>query len=542
MTHENPASAGRRTPARRTVLTGIAWATPTATLAVTAPAFAVSSPGDPQIEGVEPPFTALRCTSIDAGTVTFVARVGDGFPPAGTPVTITLPEGLSFPDGSHEATVDVGQDGIVSVPAFRALGTAGEYAIAATFSGITAYSIGTITPQPGAIIQLTRTPSNNANTPAITTSAVSIDNGVKGSISGDDSTASSGFNAAVITADGTVRYWGRNVGATAGSPGTLQSSSSTVTGMQHVDTWTGVEASDNATGGVVAGSTGDAVYQWYRSGTGTGTPSVVKVDGISGTVLAAESNDGFSYVLTSNGLHHWENATTGTSVNATLMPGTAGAVALSTWSTRENSPIQYGGGIVTSDGSIGIWRNGHTLETPANTPQNVQSLVVTQTGSYALTAGGALYTQGSAFTTSPGGAGWTERAKGVASYSAWGVYQTSGGGTHFSGGAYVSVDGGVVAFGAVSDASRAWATKEKQYPAGVSTSKVFGSDGMYLSLATSGDVYAWAGNVFAAGNMDPEVKNPGQPASDLEVWGYHRTGAANFYGGGYIISSPGDCD
>lgn len=540
MTHGTPLSGGLWTPTRRAVVRGIAWATPTLTVAAAAPALAASPPsGEPTIEGVEPPFAALRCASVTAGTVTFIARVGDGYPEVGTHVVVTLPDGLAFADGSQEAAVEIGENGLVSVPSFRALGTAGDYAIAATFEGVTAYSIGTITPQPGAIIQLTRTPSSNASTPAITTSSVSITNGVKGSISGDDSSASSGSNAAVITADGMVRYWGRNVGAAAGSPGTLQYDGSNVTGMQHVDTWTSVASSNNSTGGVVAGSSGGSVYQWYRSGTGTGTPTVVKVNDISGTVLAAESNDGYSYVLTTSGLHYWQNATTGDSVSATLMSGTAGAVQLSTWSTRENQ-FTHGGGLVMPDGTIGTWRDNHDLKKSASAPQGVQSLIVTQTASYALTAGGVLSSEGSAFSTSPGGSGWTERESGVSSFSAWGVYQTAGGGTHYTGGAYVSVDGAVVAFGAISNASRAWTTTEKTFPADVSTSKVFGSDGMYLSLATNGDVYAWAGNVFA-GDMTPQMKNPGQPASDLEVWGYHRTGAGEFYGGGYIISSPGAC-
>lgn len=338
MTHGTPLSGGLWTPTRRAVVRGIAWATPTLTVAAAAPALPASPPsGEPTLEGVEPPFAALRCASV------------------------------------------------------------------------TAYGVGTITPQPGAIIQLTRTPSSNASTPAITTS----------------------------------------------------------------------------------------------------------------------------------GLHYWQNATTGDSVSATLMSGTAGAVQLSTWSTRENQ-FTHGGGLVMPHGTIGTWQDNHGLKKPASAPQGVQPLIVTQTASYALTAGGVLSSEGSAFSTSPGGSGWTERESGVSSFSAWGVYQTAGGGTHYTGGAYVSVDGAVVAFGAISNASRAWTTTEKTFPADVSTSKVFGSDGMYLSLATNGDVYAWAGNVFA-GDMTPQMKNPGQPASDLEVWGYHRTGAGEFYGGGYIISSPGAC-
>ena len=368
-----------------------------------------------------------------------------------------------------------------------------------------------------------------------------IPDGVKGAISGDDS-ASDGnrYNAAIITATGAVRYYGTHVGATQDVPGTLQYDGIDITGMVHVDTWTDVSPDANKTGGVVAGTTGADVYQWFRNGTGTGTPATFKVEGITGNVISIESNDGYSYVLTTDGLFFWPNAEEADgsmTVTATYLEGTQGATQLSTWSTRETGSLAFGGGIVLADGSVAAWEGNHTLTTQAVVSSGIRTLFVSQAGLYVLTDAGTLYTAGPAFSTSPGGSAWTQRASGVSSFSAWGVTQGS---THYTGGAYVTATGEVVAFSAVNQAGRAWTTVTKTYPAGVSTSQVFASDGFYLSLATNGDVYAWAGNALA-GDLPPELTNSDLPASDLEVWGFHRTGANLFYGGGYIISSPDGC-
>lgn len=112
----------------------------------------------------------------------------------------------------------------------------------------------------------------------------------------------------MLVAGGLVRYWGRNVGAAQNAPGTLQHGGANVANMTFVDAWTSLEDGNNSTGGVATGATGTEVYQWFRTGTGVGDPVVAKVTGISGTVMAAESNDGFSYVLTTAGLYYWGNA------------------------------------------------------------------------------------------------------------------------------------------------------------------------------------------------------------------------------------------
>ena len=520
---------------RRSIVTAAAWSVPTVAVVVSAPSAAASTPPEP----VGPPdlidvtgFESVRCDVVPAGTVVF--RALDGTSPAakGGAVAVTLPPGLSFSAGGTSAVVVVGEEGVVSVPAFTASGSAGSYTITAAYGTATAVAQGTVTAKPGQVVELTRSPGDGNQAPRFSAAAVpGLVDGVHGAISGDELAGSAGRNAAVITAGGQVHYWGANVGAPVTAPGTLLFSGTPVTGMVFVDTWTCAQAGNTSTGGIAAGIRPDAVYQWARTGTGAGPLTVVAATGISGTVLAAESNDGYSYVLTSSGLHWWANATSGDRVTATLIADTAGATAISTWSHRRaNGELVFGGGVLLADGGVSLWSGSHALAPSVGAPADIVEFQAGQASTYALTGSGELWTQGVAFAPSAGGTSWTLRAADVSTSNAWSF-------EGYTGGVYVTTAGAAVQFMAAQPAGGiVFRTEAKTLAAGVSLTKVFSTDGTYFALASNATVYAWGGNLDNAGRSQPVLVAGVTDATDLNAWGFH---GPSYVGGGYVISSTG---
>lgn len=382
-------------------------------------------------------------------------------------------------------------------------------------------------------MQITRdVGTSSSNAPQINWSTVpGLTTATVGSISGDQANSSGGSNAAVLVAGGLVRYWGRNVGAAQNAPGALQHGGANVANMTFVDASTSLEDGNNSTGGVATGATGTEVYRWFRTGTGVGDPVVAKVTGISGTVIAAESNDGFSYVLTTAGLYYWGNATSGTTVNATLIGGTAGATAISTFGVRETSFL-HGGAVLFANGTIRQWTNGHTLTTVAGAPTGIAQVEANSGAIIVRTASGDPWTSGAALGFSSGGTAWTRRARNVAAFASWAI-------RNYVGGLYITSTGTIMQFHASTripsiSVDYVFRAEAKTGDAtGKAITKVFASDGTYLALASDGGVYAWGGNLDNGTRGNPKLV-PSDNVIDLNVWGYHPT-AGSYYGGGYVI-------
>ncbi|QHC57373.1 hypothetical protein [Rathayibacter sp. VKM Ac-2760] len=530
MSPTSPPSSAEGPLRRRSIVAAAAWTVPTVVAAVSAPLASASTtpvdPGPPSLRS-ESGFEAVRCDVVPAGTVLF--RAFDGTNPAtkGGSVTVSLPSGLVFTAGGVSTVVAIGDGGAVSVPALRATGAAGAYTVTAVYGTAVESAQGTVTATPGQVVEITRSPGAGNQPPRFSTTAVTgVTDGFHGAISGDEIAGSAGRNAAILTTDGRVRYWGADFGAPVTAPGTLTSGTTPVTGMTFVDTWTCVLSGNTSAGGIAAGTRADSVFVWART-SGAGALVVLTATGISGTVLAAESNDGHSYVLTTTGLHWWANATSGDRVAATLIAGTAGATTISTWGYRRSDRLLFGGGVLLAGGAVSFWNGSHTLTASAGTPADIVDFRAGPSAAYAITGAGELWTQGVAYTPSTGGAAWTRRAEGVAAVDAWSV-------EGYTGGVYITAANEVLQFFAAQPGGSAFRTEGKAFPPGIGVTKVFSTDGTSLALASNATVFAWGGNLDNSGRTQPALVAGVANATDLNAWGFH---GSSYTGGGYIISA-----
>ncbi|WP_018154995.1 hypothetical protein [Demetria terragena] len=128
-TPERPSEHSRRTIGRRTLVAGTAWSIPTIAVAAASPATAASP--EPTLEFDQPSYTIDGCG--DLTDVVITVTNGANPAPVGTPVTITLPAGFTFSDGTDTKTLPTDADGTVAVPAITA-------PISATAATITATS------------------------------------------------------------------------------------------------------------------------------------------------------------------------------------------------------------------------------------------------------------------------------------------------------------------------------------------------------------------------------------------------------------------
>lgn len=236
---------------------------------------------------------------------------------------------------------------MVEVPVLQAVGTAGTYSISAAYHGEAAVQNIVVTPSPGTVWQIHRAPGSAGTAASFSAIPVAgVTAAVTGSIMGDQyisgptvpgaNVNDNGANVAVIDG-GRVRFWGGNIGHPTSAPGTLAHNGADLTGLSFASTFTselaGTSAEAQSTGGVAAGATPSSVHQRYRTGVkGTGTLVVVRVMGINGTVREVRSEDGHSYVRTTDGLYRWANATSGTTVEAKRIVASSSVTALSTYS------------------------------------------------------------------------------------------------------------------------------------------------------------------------------------------------------------------
>ncbi len=529
-------SEGRQPVTRRTVARTAAWTVPTVAVVAAAPAFAVS---DPEYGVVAVPPTGgapemVRCQVLSGMALQFSVTIDGSAAPDGEQVTIDLPAGLVFSPGGGTTTVATVSGGLVQVPPFQATGTAGTYAITATFHGVTAYQSVNVTPAPGSVVELRRTSAQAGATASFTTHPVTgITTAVAGAIMGDAGATSA--NAAVITDGGVVRYWGEGLAATLSSPGQLAGAN-----YISVDTWASLPTSDTARGGAAGGPT---TRGWFSNTAGTVYTFTVSVPG---TVRSVHAEEGYSYALTDNGVYRWTSATTGATATPTLVPSTAGASLMSAWSSRNasDSAVRQIGGYALVGSTVVWWRATNsgstpgfpsvgTFALPAGLTGSVTALQSGDSGLMVLTSTGQLWSYGTAFSTT---AAWSQRATGVVDFNLWTR-------NNFHGGLWIDASGGVTQFFGHQTWDAPATVRTGHISSGTPLSgitKVFTSDGTYLVLASDGTVYAWGGNLDNAGRGPAVATNTGAGSTvDLNVWGHHVD--ANYTGGGYVIKATEVC-
>lgn len=544
----SPLGSPQQTPlTRRSVIRTGAWGAPVVSLAAAAPAFASSSTWEltPIITLPAPTLTA--CRPSPANAFQFRVTVDGQTAPAGTPVTFTLPEYLTFTDGSRTAIALVRADGSVDLPTVTATGAAGTYTVLASVGEGPGRANATLSivvrPAVGQVVEIHRSIGDAGTAATFATQEVVGVLAAVGSIMGDQATTNSttgGANAAVISG-GSVRLWGRNIGAPTTAPLTLTHNGAAVTGTTLVGTWTSIAVGDNTTGGVTAGSRSgtNAVYQWFNDGTSSADLKVARVTGVTGTILRATSDRQRSYVATTTGLFSWATVTDGSDVAATQVLTTTAIADLDSYGYTWSGTTYVGGVVATS---TAVWTlNASGATTPLTLPAGVTTVArVTRTSGTLMLLDGAgnLWSRG---TASKDASTWTLRATDVASFSQWGFTDT------YAGGLWITNAGTAFKFFATSAVgSTSWPAPEAVLtPAGApltGVTKTFSSDGTYMLLTSDGTVHLSGGNLDNKGRTHANpltLATGGVPVevSDLNVWG-HRLGGS-YYGGGYVLTNEG---
>ncbi|WP_230671980.1 hypothetical protein [Rathayibacter sp. Leaf248] len=120
---------------RRTVVAGAAWTIPVVATAIGAP-LAAASGGEPTLAFTNGPYAVAACGTLTDVVITATA---DGTKPvtSGTPITVTLPSGLKWSDGSTGTkTLFTDGNGQVVLSGVKASGTNGTRTITASANGL----------------------------------------------------------------------------------------------------------------------------------------------------------------------------------------------------------------------------------------------------------------------------------------------------------------------------------------------------------------------------------------------------------------------
>ncbi len=128
---------------RRSMIRAAAWSLPVIALAVATPAAAASIPGDLELAFGATSYTGAGCATLASVAIT-VTR--GGLSAAGVPVTVTLPDGLTWTDGTASARVLTSSGtGEVVLTALQAPANTGIYTVSASAESIITTARVTIT-------------------------------------------------------------------------------------------------------------------------------------------------------------------------------------------------------------------------------------------------------------------------------------------------------------------------------------------------------------------------------------------------------------
>jgi hypothetical protein len=231
---------------RRTIVQGAAWSIPVVAVAVGAP-LAAASPA-PTLTFTNGPYTVDACGTLD--NVTLHATTDGTSPNAGDLVTISLPTGLTFADGSTTKIFTTDAGGNITLTGIRVSGTARGGAITATDSTSTATTAVTVTPTGGAFIYnngtISQTPVPAGSTPVTYNTFVDA----SGNLWVNGALVASGLDPAKVIGDmtdsGTLISWTDTTGQVfIYNNGTISASPGVPAGSTPVTYNTFVDASGN---------------------------------------------------------------------------------------------------------------------------------------------------------------------------------------------------------------------------------------------------------------------------------------------------------
>lgn len=134
---DDTAQVGRKGLPRRTVLLGAAWSVPVISASIATPLAAASTP-ELELTFVDGPYQAIACGPLDD----IVVRATNGGAPApGEPITVTLPAGLTWSDGTTAPRTLVSDaNGEIVLSGVLAGNANGNYALGAVSGAATAAS------------------------------------------------------------------------------------------------------------------------------------------------------------------------------------------------------------------------------------------------------------------------------------------------------------------------------------------------------------------------------------------------------------------
>lgn len=123
---------------RRTIVLGAAWAVPVISAAIATP-LAAASTTELTLEFIDGPYSAVACGPVDDITI---HATRDGAPAAGESITVTLPAGVTWSDGTTASRVMTADaNGNVVLSGLVAANSDGDFPLVAQTGGVTATSV-----------------------------------------------------------------------------------------------------------------------------------------------------------------------------------------------------------------------------------------------------------------------------------------------------------------------------------------------------------------------------------------------------------------
>ncbi|RLP77800.1 hypothetical protein D9V32_00240 [Mycetocola tolaasinivorans] len=447
-----------------------------------------------------------RCDTITAGYVTFTLLRNDVLPKPSQEqdVTVELSTGISFAgaaEGQSQVQTFRTLGGTITLPGIDSYGSTGYYTITATSQGQTQILYMAIQGAASGAVYTFRAGSSQP----LSLDRVDDFDGIRGDV-GDNANY-------VIDAKGYLWYWGSAFTASDGKR-IAEFGGKYIENVTKISGW-GMETTGYYTGCLIY-TADKRVYRGLGNGRGL---TITELTTFTGDVLEIAAVQNAYYVLTTDGLWLGGSAIQGSSNTAALQGPygpSGGASKLSVWSSPVSTIWQTGGAFVMANGQVHTFKaSGVSAPTVVNNmgvDGDIEVLYANESSNIVLTTRGVVWGAGPAFP----GNNWALLANNALTVSAWGVKTTR----DYAGGAILVQNGSIIEFFRQSGDSRAYAQIVPGKLANIA--RVFATDGSYLALTSSGELWRWNGNADASLSTPIQLNVP--ELTDVAHYGYHQNG------------------